>query len=321
MGQTYKPLVIEQTFGSEKNKLSVAERIARLIDSLGMSKNSFSKAIGLDNNVTIGRIINENRQPSFDILHRIIQTFGNVDGNWLLTGDGSMFKSEGDLNTQLHTQLHTQSEKTVSPTVTPTSKSDKNLKVQESKQSYKPLTDPKAQIVPVVTDPAGGQLITVIDARAAAGLPTDGDNPQFWKDRQTFSMPFPQFQSGEYVLMQISGDSMQPTIYPGDWVFCRRIHDWKEIRDGYIHVIVTKDGVVAKRVLNRVEKRQALALQSDNTAYTTYDEPIEGILQVWKVEMKMSATLRNEGADMRKDVDGLKKTITEVLDRLKEAGL
>jgi transcriptional regulator with XRE-family HTH domain len=70
---------------------SVSERIELLIKELGYNKNSFSKAIGLGNNVTIGRIINEKRDPSYEVLQKIVQTFGHtIDLKWLLTGEGQM---------------------------------------------------------------------------------------------------------------------------------------------------------------------------------------------------------------------------------------
>lgn len=40
------------------------ERIKLIIEKEGLNKNSFSAAIGLNNNVTITRIINEHRSPS-----------------------------------------------------------------------------------------------------------------------------------------------------------------------------------------------------------------------------------------------------------------
>ncbi len=84
---------------------NVAERIELLIKELGYNKNSFSKAIGLTNNVTIGNIVNNNRQPSFGIIERIILSFENVNANWLITGKGEIFlnnkpsvsDSEGDI--------------------------------------------------------------------------------------------------------------------------------------------------------------------------------------------------------------------------------
>ena len=64
-----------------------------LINHLGYNNSSFSKAIGLDNNVTIGRIINENRKPSFEVLSSIALTFGNINTKWLLTGEGEMVQN------------------------------------------------------------------------------------------------------------------------------------------------------------------------------------------------------------------------------------
>ena len=70
---------------------SISQRIEKLIKVLGHNKNSFSKAIGLGNNVTIGRIINENRDPSFEVLQKIMHTFGEqISAKWLLTGEGRM---------------------------------------------------------------------------------------------------------------------------------------------------------------------------------------------------------------------------------------
>lgn len=66
------------------------------MNEMGYNKNSFSKAIGLGNNVTIGRIINEKRDPSYEVLQKIIQTFGHIiSAKWLVTGEGKM-KTESE---------------------------------------------------------------------------------------------------------------------------------------------------------------------------------------------------------------------------------
>ena len=70
---------------------SISERIEMIMNEMGYNKNSFSKAIGLGNNVTIGRIINEKRDPSYEVLQKIIQTFGHrINARWLVTGEGEM---------------------------------------------------------------------------------------------------------------------------------------------------------------------------------------------------------------------------------------
>ena len=75
-----------------KKKLHIGSRIGQLIEYLGYNKSSFSNAIGLTNNVTIGRIVNGEREPSFEVLQRIIQTFGNISTDWLFKGEGEILK-------------------------------------------------------------------------------------------------------------------------------------------------------------------------------------------------------------------------------------
>ena len=70
---------------------SIGTRLLALIIRLDENQNSFSKKIGLTNNVTIGRIIKENRKPSGEVLAKIVQTYGSVNTNWLLVGKGPMF--------------------------------------------------------------------------------------------------------------------------------------------------------------------------------------------------------------------------------------
>lgn len=61
-----------------------------------LNKNSFSRLIGLSNNVTIGRIINENRHPSQKVLQLILTIFSNINANWLVSGMGEMYKNPFD---------------------------------------------------------------------------------------------------------------------------------------------------------------------------------------------------------------------------------
>lgn len=75
-------------------KNSIAERIELLIKALGYNKRTFSKAIGLGNDVTVGRIINEQREPSYKILNSIISAFDDLNAQWLISGEGEMFRKD-----------------------------------------------------------------------------------------------------------------------------------------------------------------------------------------------------------------------------------
>ena len=69
------------------------ERIQYVINNEGLNKNSFSKAIGLNNNVTITRIINEKRNPSRNTCKKIVERFPKYNMGWLLTGEGDSLTS------------------------------------------------------------------------------------------------------------------------------------------------------------------------------------------------------------------------------------
>ena len=66
------------------------ERVELIIEKEGLNKNSFSKAIGISNNVTITRIINEHRTPSRATCEKIVSAFPAYNLEWLLTGEGNM---------------------------------------------------------------------------------------------------------------------------------------------------------------------------------------------------------------------------------------
>lgn len=66
------------------------KRVEFIIEKEGLNKNSFSKAIGISNNVTITRIINEHRTPSRATCEKIVSAFPAYNLEWLLTGEGNM---------------------------------------------------------------------------------------------------------------------------------------------------------------------------------------------------------------------------------------
>ena len=66
------------------------KRVEFIIEKEGLNKNSFSKAIGISNNVTITRIINEHRTPSRATCEKIVSAFTAYNLEWLLTGEGNM---------------------------------------------------------------------------------------------------------------------------------------------------------------------------------------------------------------------------------------
>lgn len=74
--------------------MEIHERLKTIMNHYDLNYNSFSKKLGISNNVTIGRIIKEGRNPSFEVLQKVIQTFGSINPTWLIVGEGEMIKND-----------------------------------------------------------------------------------------------------------------------------------------------------------------------------------------------------------------------------------
>ena len=80
---------------------TINTRILFIMNHFKMNKNSFSKYIGLNNNVTIGNIVSgRQNNPSYDIIIKILQSFDSIRTDWLLLGVGEMLKSQGKQDVQ-----------------------------------------------------------------------------------------------------------------------------------------------------------------------------------------------------------------------------
>lgn len=78
------------------NKSEPWERIEEVMKYYRLNKNSFSDEIGMSNNVTIGRILNEKRKPIRSTLEKIVARFPQINMDWLLTGEGEMLIAESN---------------------------------------------------------------------------------------------------------------------------------------------------------------------------------------------------------------------------------
>lgn len=76
---------------------TISIRIKELIDLKKMNISSFEKKIGVGNN-SIGTIINRNSNVSGAILSKILNSFEDVSGDYLLTGRGNLMRDSIELN-------------------------------------------------------------------------------------------------------------------------------------------------------------------------------------------------------------------------------
>lgn len=72
--------------------MNINERLSQLVELKGYTARSFSSQLG----VSSQRFSNylKDRDPDYDTLNRIVETFVDVDPGWLLTGEGEMIKDK-----------------------------------------------------------------------------------------------------------------------------------------------------------------------------------------------------------------------------------
>ncbi len=72
--------------------MGVDKRLSKIISHFNHNTSSFSRSIGLTNNVTLMRIERGESAPSFSTLQRIHSTYPSISIEWLVSGEGEMLK-------------------------------------------------------------------------------------------------------------------------------------------------------------------------------------------------------------------------------------
>lgn len=168
----------------------------------------------------------------------------------------------------------------------------------------------------ITVDSLGNENIVMVDVKAAAGYVTKFQEQNYFQNLPAFSLPGSQFHNATFRAFEIEGDSMFDTLYHGDWVICRRLDGFSDIRDGYIHVIVTFEEICVKRVLNRSKQRGKLVLQSDNEAYPAREIEADQVQEIWLVKSFMGFNMPNRRLEIKKVLNEIQAKLLENDSRL-----
>jgi hypothetical protein len=146
----------------------------------------------------------------------------------------------------------------------------------------------------VVMDHLQKERIVHVPVSAYAGYRDNLHEPVFVQDLPTYSLPENILRHGSYRSFDVAGDSMEPTLFTGDKVIAAFVEPqyWEQgIKDNMIHVLITHEEVVVKRVMNFIRAEKMLELHSDNSSMTPAYLPIEELREAWVVRLKITANL------------------------------
>ena len=173
------------------------------------------------------------------------------------------------------------------------------------------------RLLTVVTDNTEDERIVHVPIPAQAGYAGETANPAFIGELPTYSLPDYKYKVGTHRSFDVSGDSMEPTLFEGDKVVCSYLEPalWESaLKDNYVYVLVTRGDVMVKRVFNKITESRQLELRSDNDFYEPYRIPIGDVRELWYVRAKISPFLpspNNIENYVRAEVKELKQVLLE----------
>ena len=178
---------------------------------------------------------------------------------------------------------------------------------EEDHKSFRVLT--------IVTNAQEDERIVHVPIPAQAGYAAETSDPTYIQDLPTFTLPDYKYKIGTHRSFDVSGDSMEPTLFEGDKVICSFLEPTlyeNAMKDNYVYVIVTRGDVVVKRITNKIKEDKQLILHSDNNFYEDYTVNLGDIREIWYVRAKISPFLpspTNIQNYVREEVEVLKENV------------
>ncbi|MFK7982309.1 MAG: helix-turn-helix transcriptional regulator [Saprospiraceae bacterium] len=171
------------------------------------------------------------------------------------------------------------------------------------------------RVLTIVTSAQDDERIVHVPVPAQAGYASEMANPTFIQDLPTFTLPDYKYKVGTHRAFDVSGDSMEPTLFEGDKVICSFLEPtlWEtSIKNNFVYVVVTRGDVLVKRCFNHLKKEKQLELHADNSFYEPYRIGLGEIREIWYVRAKISPFLpspQNISNILREEMQELHKQL------------
>lgn len=152
------------------------------------------------------------------------------------------------------------------------------------------------RVLSITVDSDDNENIELVPVKASAGYINGYSDPEFVRELPKFHLPM--LQGGTFRAFEIKGDSMLP-IQPGSIIVGEYVDDWKQLKNNDTYIVVSKnEGIVYKRVVNKIKEQKSLLLKSDNKSYEPYPISVDDIMEVWKAKAFISTTFPEPEQEM-----------------------
>jgi len=255
--------------GIDYEGVGIGARIKYLISKLSMSASAFAKFANV-NYSTLHTVIGSRKsKPNSDLLSAILKALPQLRSEWLLNGEGAMFKSKIE---------------------------EARTRIAEAAQA---LSEGEARAVEssvvAVIDSGAGQ--DKDDAIPFVPIAAEGSYLQGFADEEyiehmpKFYLPFLGLGQGVYAF-QVRGDSMSDRFNNGDVVFGQKVEQNDALRWGEVYVLLCNDGLVVKE-LRRGPDDNHFTLRSYNEHFDPYDILKSEVRQLYRYQASISFNSSN----------------------------
>lgn len=226
----------------------IIDRVNDFIQYKGMSIRAFESEAGIKYS-TISAAIKRGTELNTATLLKIIDTYDEIDTDWLMKGEGEMIKDTS-----------TQEVETPSDPILPTK--------DEKEGPEMPCTD---EFEYVNNDNKG--RIPIVHELSFATI--DPDEPSTIEADEYYFIK--EFRNADF-MMRVAGDSMYPKYKPGDLIACRNIRYTNFYQWGKPYALLTcHQGIIIGRVYEHHQYTTFVRVKSDNPSYPEWEIPIDEV--------------------------------------------
>jgi len=138
----------------------------------------------------------------------------------------------------------------------------------------------KRILFPITVNSKNEDLIDLVPVEASAGYLRGYSDPEYIEHLNKIKLPF--LPTGTHRAFPIKGDSMLP-VKSGAYIVARFIEDISDIKNGRTYIVLTlNDGLVYKRIYDKIEEHGMLLFASDNKKYDPYYVNVDEIIELWE---------------------------------------
>lgn len=164
----------------------------------------------------------------------------------------------------------------------------------------------------IALDEAEEEGIIMVNEKASAGYAQNILDKDWYKELPSMKLPLPNYRNASYRGFKVQGDSMTPNINPGDWVIGKSVPSIAELNYGKIYIVVLRDAVVVKQVIEANKKADTILLHSTNPEYENLMVSVNDVQELWEVSSRLTFAVGvSKQNNLRKELQESMQSFTD----------